>query len=274
MCTICLQNAANNPEGFKNYKKLLEHSHTLRDKIWGDTMLAEELDLNTIELSFKDFFSNLESGLHWEDVAPGSDQYKRLMALEQNIYTFAALKNYDFLKQMEITRGLMGMTKEVFDKEWEAAHNFYYNLHQQVEADQVYNVGNAIQSWEKVQEHKGTMDFLTYQTAGDERVRESHRKLDNITLKVDDPFWKTYYPPNGYNCRCQVVQDFEGRVSKLSPDRISKLPAPDKGFDINWGQQDYAIPKSHPYFKVDLNANPRLKESINRIGAELKINSK
>ena len=44
--------------------------------------------------------------------------------------------------------------------------------------------------------------YLQYRTAGDERVREDHRPLHDITLPFDDPFWAEYFPPNGWNCRC------------------------------------------------------------------------
>lgn len=43
-----------------------------------------------------------------------------------------------------------------------------------------------------------------WQTAGDERVRESHALLQGTTLPRTDPFWTTTWPPIDYNCRCYV----------------------------------------------------------------------
>lgn len=37
------------------------------------------------------------------------------------------------------------------------------------------------------------------------RPRRAHVALDGITKAADDPFWRTYYPPNGWGCRCRVV---------------------------------------------------------------------
>ncbi len=269
MCLQCLNNILVDPVAIANYSEFEKHSSALRDKIWNDEIAAADLDLNTVELSFKQYFKNLTTALQWDDIKPGSPRYKRLMALQHNIYTFSALKNYDFLKQMELVRGQMSLDKKTFDQEWESGHNFYYNLHQDVEANHVWSVGNAIKEWENVLEHADTMPYLTYQTAGDERVREKHRLLDDLTFRYDDPIWKRIYPPNGYHCRCRVGQDFEGKVSKTDYD---KLPAPDKGFDINWGEHDFAFRSDHPYMKVNIDRNPELKKSYTDIAIKLKIN--
>ncbi|MBQ3349216.1 MAG: minor capsid protein [Thermoguttaceae bacterium] len=45
-----------------------------------------------------------------------------------------------------------------------------------------------------------------YCTAHDRRVRPEHRLLEGVRLPKDDPFWKKYLPPNGWNCRCTVLE--------------------------------------------------------------------
>ncbi len=30
--------------------------------------------------------------------------------------------------------------------------------------------------------------------------------FDGLVYQTDHVFWKTYYPPNGWKCRCDVVQ--------------------------------------------------------------------
>lgn len=57
-------------------------------------------------------------------------------------------------------------------------------------------------------------NYLQYSTAGDERVRRSHRTLDGITLPMESKFWDWYYPPNGWGCRCTVIQR---RKTKFKP---------------------------------------------------------
>ena len=47
---------------------------------------------------------------------------------------------------------------------------------------------------------------VEYVTAGDDRVREGHRVLEGVRLPKEDPFWKKYFPPNGWNCRCTTLE--------------------------------------------------------------------
>ncbi len=62
---------------------------------------------------------------------------------------------------------------------------------------------------------------------------------------VDDDFWNTYYPPNGYNCRCTVVQTSE-RTTRLGMDKPLPIPAL---FEVNLAKKKYMFPPNHPYFE-------------------------
>jgi hypothetical protein len=93
---------------------------------------------------------------------------------------------------------------------------------------------------------------LQYQTIGDGRVRPTHAALDNIIRPISDPFWKQYYPPNGWRCRCTVIQLSEGQETDLSgfnpPDDVPPL------FRMNAGVDGYVFKSKgkdkHPYFDI------------------------
>ena len=70
-----------------------------------------------------------------------------------------------------------------------------------VNTRQAYSTG----LWERVERSKKTHPFVRYITKGDERVRASHAQWNGVTLAVDDPFWMTHWPINGWRCRCRVM---------------------------------------------------------------------
>lgn len=76
-----------------------------------------------------------------------------------------------------------------------------------------------------------------YVTAGDDRVRPSHAILDGVTLPKSDKFWQRFYPPNGYNCRCQAIPLFKAATivypKKRLPDGV--IVRPDVGFSWSAG---------------------------------------
>lgn len=63
--------------------------------------------------------------------------------------------------------------------------------------------------------------LITFRTAGDERVRQTHRPLDGITLPPTDPFWLSFYPPLAWNCRCTVSRASFGAQVKSAPADLS-----------------------------------------------------
>lgn len=70
-----------------------------------------------------------------------------------------------------------------------------------------------------------------YVTAGDDRVRPTHDALEGVTLPKDHPFWTMFYPPNGWNCRCQAIPLFEPVELVPPPLGLNGQPLmPDKGF--------------------------------------------
>lgn len=81
-----------------------------------------------------------------------------------------------------------------------------------------------------------------YSAVHDSHTRPEHLALDGQVHRSDDPFWNMWYPPNGYNCRCDVitldqeaVEDLVNRgVAKVSD--VMPLNTPDPGFTTNPGQ--------------------------------------
>lgn len=77
------------------------------------------------------------------------------------------------------------------------------------------------------------------------RTRITHRELNGIIRRWDDDFWKQYYPPNDWGCRCDVRQLDEAAETDLSQRKI----APNKPFfQNNVGIGGQAFTDKHPYY--------------------------
>ncbi len=106
--------------------------------------------------------------------------------------------------------------------------------------------------WERFQQD-GDRYNLQYRTAGDDKVRPEHAALDRVTLPIDDPFWDTYYPPNGWNCRCTVVQVRKSKYPTTPHDEAMSLGEQATGtdkkgiFHFNAGKEQKTFPDYNPY---------------------------
>ncbi len=64
----------------------------------------------------------------------------------------------------------------------------------------------AAGQWDEIADQADLAPYLMYDAVDDFRTRPEHRAWDGVVLPVSDPWWKTHYPPNGWNCRCSVIQ--------------------------------------------------------------------
>ncbi|AMO58254.1 phage minor head protein [Endozoicomonas montiporae] len=64
----------------------------------------------------------------------------------------------------------------------------------------------AVGQWQSIEANQETAPFLMYDAVEDNRTRPEHQQWNGTLRPVDDPFWQTHYPPNGWQCRCGVIQ--------------------------------------------------------------------
>ena len=60
--------------------------------------------------------------------------------------------------------------------------------------------------WDRIQRLRESMPYLRYVAVLDARTRLAHRQWHGTVLRVGDPWWRTHAPPNGWRCRCRLVQ--------------------------------------------------------------------
>jgi SPP1 gp7 family putative phage head morphogenesis protein len=198
-------------------------------------LVAEKL----LDAMFEGYGKNLS------DMEYGDPDWKMIENLQRNVYHFSGAKNYQQLKTMTLAlKDSEGNIVSLSDfKQIALQINNQYNL-DWLSAEYDTAVGSAQMAGKWV----GFEDdaILEYSTAGDERVRESHALLDGIIKPKNDAFWNKYYPPNGYRCRCNVI---ESTSTKVTPDSaIQKPPVPEM-WQTNTAKAGLLFPKTHPYYK-------------------------
>lgn len=65
---------------------------------------------------------------------------------------------------------------------------------------------HAAGEWERTQRNKAFLPFLVYTLSAAERKRPEHAGWVGVVAPIDDPWWNTHYPPNGWGCKCGVRQ--------------------------------------------------------------------
>jgi len=135
-------------------------------------------------------------------VPMSADMRRRLMTSD---YIFSGLKTFHELNEAFpslIDENGNRKPFEQFYNDVQAINQTYNRNYLRAEYNFAHASAAMAARWEQVAED-GDRYLLQYRTAGDDRVRPEHAALNGITLPPSDPFWRDYYPPNGWNCFTQ-----------------------------------------------------------------------
>jgi SPP1 gp7 family putative phage head morphogenesis protein len=204
-------------------------------------------------------------GGNFDTIAYNTPDYRKLAHLERNVYQFSGAKNWQMLR--DLTDALRDGNKVLPFKDFAARAQTILDDYNGTWLRTEYNAAVAgsqmASKWTDFEQHPNAL--LEYRTAEDDRVRESHALLNGIIRPVDDDFWKTHYPPNGWNCRCTVIRLNSGKEDKAVKLSLSK-PIPDVDipamFHTNLAQNGLVFPKGSAYF---IGLPKPIKQQINSL---------
>lgn len=180
----------------------------------------------------------------------------------RNVYVFSGAKTYAELR--ELSTLLIDEKGEIksfskFFKDVRQVYNDYNKAY--LESEYIFATQSAQMASKWVEfEQDGDEFNLQYRTANDDRVRYTHELLHDTTLPPSDPFWLEYFPPNGWRCRCDVVQVRKSRYAvsdSATANDLGKQATYTVGaggvntsemFRFNPGKQNTIFPSHHPYF--------------------------
>ena len=187
-----------------------------------------------------------------------------LRKLQEDVFVFSKCKTHVQLK--EVSTKLLDQNNKIqswqnFSRDVKQIYKTYNDNY--LQAEYIFATSSAEMAAKWIDAEQGGDRYnLQYRTAHDDRVRDSHARIEGTTLPVDDPFWDSYYPPNGWRCRCTAVQVRKEKypvdnsaekirlADKVTVELDSKGRDRNAMFRFNPGKQKVVFPPNHPYYKV------------------------
>lgn len=199
------------------------------------------------------------------DDGPASESDTVQEFIRRNVAVFSGFKTYQTLRAA--TDELMdadGNFRSYADfKRRILALNEQYNVNY-LRAEYNHAVASAqmAERWQEIQRRKDRYPYLRYRTVGDDRVREAHARMNGVTKHVNDPYWDKYYPPNDWECRCDVEQ-VAGSGGRDLPE--SQYPPLRPMFANNVGKDGIVFPLGHPYYNAPAEVRAQAEEAANML---------
>ena len=176
-------------------------------------------------------------------------------SLEHSTYVFSGLKTFHELNEAFPALVDENGNRKPFERflnDVQKVDKTYNEHYLRAEYNFAHASAGMAAKWEAFAED-GDRYNLQYRTVGDDHVRPEHAALNGTTLPFSDPFWDSYYPPNGWNCRCTVVQVRKTKYPETPHEEAYKrgaeaLANDTRGmFRFNPGKQRKAMPDYNPY---------------------------
>ena len=185
--------------------------------------------------------------------------YELLNSLRNNAYRFSGAKTFQNIKD---TQALMMDGKgyiRSFSEFLPDARKLYdiYNVNWlETEYKTTISLADSAAKWQQYEADADTLPYLEYQAVMDDNTRPEHASMNGILLPINDSFWDSNIPPNGWNCRCEVLQQRSGKQTTLTPAKREELKNEvEPIFRNNPGTSKVLFKENgkdaHPYFKVD-----------------------
>lgn len=215
-------------------------------------------------------FAAIEKGTgeDWLKIDTNHKDYDLIKQLRENVYVFAAFKNYHNVAGM-----VDGLTDDNGDvrsfsdfKDIANGINKVYNEDWlQTEYDTSIGTSQMAVRWNDILADAEDFPMLQYVAVNDERTRQAHADLDGVTLPIEDEFWNNFFPPNGWNCRCDVIQ-VAADTKEVQPTSTPSIEEVPLSFRNNPGESGQLFGEEHPYFKdVPAETKDKILEAMGKL---------
>jgi SPP1 gp7 family putative phage head morphogenesis protein len=218
----------------------------------------KDLDKELVLKTYDELYKGAKAGYgkDWDKLNKVGDLL--VTEIQNNLYFFSAAKSYAQLVEFnDLLVDDAGKIRSFADfrRKVMVVHKTYNGNYLQAEYQTAQRSANAAKQWQGFVKDEDLFPNLQYRTVGDDRVRDAHDKLEGVIKPINDKFWDTNYPPNGFRCRCAVRQTTKGATKSVPKVTV------DKGFGNNVGKTGKVFDENgHPYFTIDANTLKELKK--------------
>ncbi|MCT4580827.1 MAG: DUF935 family protein [Flavobacteriales bacterium] len=153
--------------------------------------------------------------------------------MEANISRFSAAKNLAMVNELNAVLNDSNSFNEFRTKAQPLLKQFNAT-HLKTEYEFARAVAQNASRYYRQQDNIEENPYYIYKTAADNRVRQSHEVLHNKVFSKKDSAVQAIYPPNGWGCRCEMVETFEvPKGQKLLSGSDAKELLQSSGIDNN-----------------------------------------
>ena len=189
------------------------------------------------------------------EIDPDTPDAEMLRELRDNVHVFSAFKSHHSAELLgEVIFDNEGIKRSFKDFRVDAMQmfNLTHDTHLKTEFVTSVSNGRSAAQWLDVIADADVFPFMKYSTIGDERVRPDHADFDGIVRPINDKFWKTHFPPNGFRCRCDAsrMTGDESGFKQTSKKALKAIPDPPALFKMNAGIDRVVFDPKHPAFTV------------------------
>ena len=190
-----------------------------------------------------------KSGFHWQDVWGDEHAMAFTVAKATQIDALSTLRNEveravrdgvpfeQWRKDLEPTLTKLGWWGKQFRMDPLTGEKVIVQLGSPRRLKTIYwantRTAYAAGQYERAQRTKRALPYFVYELGPSENHRPHHEAWANAPtiLPVDDPFWDSHYPPNGWLCKCRLRQITRFEASALKGP--TKAPSIDRQEFIN-----------------------------------------
>lgn len=187
-------------------------------------------DPATTQYNINKLCDSLDKAFPDKNIKWGEPDYLCKTMMELNLHRFGFDKNISQIYKLNQAVNETNNFNEFQAKAESILFNYNHN-YLKTEYNFAIAASQNAANWIRQKDQEEDFPYLQYQTAGDDRVRDEHAVLDGKIFNLKDTSWQGIYPPNGYNCRCIMIQLGRGDVNSketISEPQVKNLIGEEK----------------------------------------------